>query len=56
MHGVSSVGIVTVEFTADLASGLRCAEPTILCVRTVGDVFRLKVHSAERQLRFVCSR
>jgi len=38
MHGLCSVGIVTVEFTADLASGLRCAKPTILCVQTVIDV------------------
>jgi len=43
MHGVCSVGIVIVEFTADLASGLRCPQPTILCVRTVIDVFCLKV-------------
>ena len=54
MYGVCIVGIVTVEFTADLASGLRCAKATVLYVRKLIDGFHLKVHSAERPLCFVC--
>jgi len=44
---------VTVEFAADLGTGLCCGRPIVLCLWPVTDVFQLKLHWIEVQTRFV---